>query len=224
MPAAKRANNTKLPGKFEELVRIMPPQAIKDDARYADATSMIDRLMAVERLTRGQELYMETLVQLVQAYESAHHAIALPSGMDALRHLMAEHGLNASALARVLGVHESMGSKILGESARSPSITSGPSRLASRSAPKSSWLPRGPSEQGRLQRPPRGHASRELATSGVSPEARDNASAALRVRHPRHHPRRRRQCPHRASGKLAVEGSVRITPTMRSAATQGRRR
>jgi antitoxin component HigA of HigAB toxin-antitoxin module len=26
---------------------------------------------------------------------------------------MAEHGLNASALARVLGVHESMGSKIL---------------------------------------------------------------------------------------------------------------
>jgi HTH-type transcriptional regulator/antitoxin HigA len=113
MPAAKRAHNTKLPGKFEELVRIMPPQAIKDDARYADTTSMIDRLMAVERLTKGQELYMETLVQLVQAYESAHHAIALPSGMDALRHLMAEHGLNASALARVLGVHESMGSKIL---------------------------------------------------------------------------------------------------------------
>ncbi len=113
MPAATRAHNTKLPGPFEELVRLMPPQAIKDDARCADATAMIDRLMAVGRLTKGQELYMETLVQLVQAYESAHHAIALPTGMDALRHLMAEHGLNASALARLLGVHESMGSKIL---------------------------------------------------------------------------------------------------------------
>ena len=56
---------------------------------------------------------METLVQLVEAHEARHHAIALPSGLDALKHLLAEHGLNASALAKILGMHESMGSKIL---------------------------------------------------------------------------------------------------------------
>lgn len=113
MPPPKRHQHTRLPGKFEELVRLMAPRAIKDDGHYADTTAMIDRLMAGGRLTKGQALYMETLVQLVEAYESVHHAIALPSGLDALRHLMAENGLNASALAKLLGVHESMGSKIL---------------------------------------------------------------------------------------------------------------
>jgi antitoxin component HigA of HigAB toxin-antitoxin module len=104
MPAPKRVNSTRLPGKFEELVRLMPPRAIKDDRHYADTTAMVDRLMASGRLTKGQELYMETLVQLVEAHEARHHA---------LKHLLAEHGLNASALAKILGMHESMGSKIL---------------------------------------------------------------------------------------------------------------
>ena len=113
MTRAKHDHGTRLPGKFDELVGLMPPRAIQDDARYAESTDMIDRLMASGRLTKGQELYMETLTQLVQAYEATHHAIELPSGLDALRQLLIEHGLNASALARLLGVHESMGSKIL---------------------------------------------------------------------------------------------------------------
>ena len=58
---------------------------------------------------------METLVQLVQTYEARRHAIdtADLSGIDALRQLLAENGMNASDLARLLGVHVSMGSKIL---------------------------------------------------------------------------------------------------------------
>lgn len=76
---------------------------------------MVDRLMAAGKLTRGQELYLETLVQLVQAYEAKHHAIdtGALSGIDALRHLLTENKMNASELARLLGVHPSMGSKIL---------------------------------------------------------------------------------------------------------------
>lgn len=35
------------------------------------------------------------------------------TGLAALRHLLEEHGMNASSLARLLGVHASMGSKIL---------------------------------------------------------------------------------------------------------------
>ena len=41
MPTAKRDHKTKLPGKFEELVRQMPPQAITDDARY-ESTIEVD--------------------------------------------------------------------------------------------------------------------------------------------------------------------------------------
>ena len=76
---------------------------------------MIDRLMACTKPTRGQALYMETLVQLVQAYEAEHHAINTSDirGVDSLKHLLNENDMNASDLARLLGVHASMGSKIL---------------------------------------------------------------------------------------------------------------
>ena len=113
MRTIKHSKTTRLPRRFEELLRLMPPRAITDDVHYDNATEMIDRLMASGKLTEGQALYMETLVQLVQAYEAAHHAIDAPSGLAALKHLMDENGMNASDLARLLGVHASMGSKIV---------------------------------------------------------------------------------------------------------------
>jgi HTH-type transcriptional regulator/antitoxin HigA len=108
-------NTKKLPRSFEALVAEMSPQAIMDDVHYENTVEMVDRLMAAGKLTKGQELYLETLVQLVQAYEAKHHAIDTTglSGIDALEHLMADNGMNATDLARLLGVHASMGSKIL---------------------------------------------------------------------------------------------------------------
>ena len=114
MPTTKNANQ-KLPGRFADLVSAMPPQAIMDDVHYESTVEIIDRLMAAGKLTKGQELYLETLVQLVQAYEAKQHAIdtAGLSGIAALRQLLAENDMNATDLARLLGVHPSMGSKIL---------------------------------------------------------------------------------------------------------------
>src|SRR5437016_8334665 len=113
MPATRQDRKMKLPGRFEELVRQMPPQAILDEVHHENTIGMIDRLMAGGKLTKGQRLYLETLVQLVQAYEASHHIIEAAKGIDALRHLLEEHNLNASGLARLLGIHASMGSKIL---------------------------------------------------------------------------------------------------------------
>ena len=115
MLVTKHTNRKRLVGRFADLVAAMPPQAIRDEVRYENTLEMIDRLMAAGRLTRGQELYLETLVQLVEAYEAAHHAIDTSdmTGIDALKHLLAENEMNASDLARLLGVHASMGSKIL---------------------------------------------------------------------------------------------------------------
>jgi len=58
---------------------------------------------------------LETFVQLVQAYEASHHAIDISdiSGLDSLKYLLDENEMNASDLARLLGVHASMRSKIL---------------------------------------------------------------------------------------------------------------
>ena len=115
MRTTKTLDKNSLPSQFVELVRMMPPQAIQDDVQYANTLEVIDRLMAVAKATKGQVVYLETLVQLVQAYEAEHHAIATAdiSGLDSLKHLLAENDLNASDLARLLGVHASLGSKIL---------------------------------------------------------------------------------------------------------------
>lgn len=115
MPVAKKTNLNKLPRRFEDLVATMPPQAILSEAQYDGTVEMIDRLMAQGKLTKGQSHYLETLVQLVEAYEATHHAIDTSriSGLDSLKHLLKENGMNASDLARLLGVHVSMGSKIL---------------------------------------------------------------------------------------------------------------
>ena len=115
MPTTKSLDRKRLPGRFEDLVQMMPPRAIIDDVHYENTVEMIDALMAAGKLTKGQEMYMETLVQLVQAYEARHHAIETAdiSGIGVLKHLLAENDMSVSDLAWLLGVHASMGSKIL---------------------------------------------------------------------------------------------------------------
>ena len=107
--------DAKLPGRFAALVAIMPPQAIADEVQLDNTLEMIDRLMASGKLTRGQQSYLETLVQLTEAYEAENHSIDVSDirGLQALQHLMDLHGMNASDLARLLRVHVSLGSKIL---------------------------------------------------------------------------------------------------------------
>ena len=109
------ADRKKLPGRFDDLAAILPPRAILDEPQHETMVAMIDRLMASGQLTKGQAHYLETLVQLVQAYESAYHAIDVSDlrGIDSLRHLLEQNEISASDLARLLGLHVSMGSKIL---------------------------------------------------------------------------------------------------------------
>lgn len=110
-----RNQHKKLPGRFEELVALMPPRAIADDIELDNALEMIDRLMATPRHTKGRAAYLETLVQLVEVYEQRHHAIdtADLTGIDTLKFLLDENGMSATDLAHLLGIHASMGSKLL---------------------------------------------------------------------------------------------------------------
>ncbi len=115
MHTTVKSRRDKLSGRYGDLVRTMPPQAITDDVHLGTTVEMIDRLMVSGRLTKDQGLYLETLVQLVQAYEDKHHGIDTDdiSGIDALRQLLSDNGMSASDLGRLLGKHASMGSKIL---------------------------------------------------------------------------------------------------------------
>jgi HTH-type transcriptional regulator/antitoxin HigA len=115
MRSIRHTDRKNLPRGFRGLVAIMPPRAIMDDVQNENSIEMIDRLMGSGELSEGQRIYLETLVQLVEAYEARHHAIDTSDlrGIDSLKHLLDEHGMNASDLARLLGVHPSMGSKLL---------------------------------------------------------------------------------------------------------------
>jgi HTH-type transcriptional regulator/antitoxin HigA len=103
----------KLPARFDALAQIMLPRAIVGDKHYTSTLAMIDRLTSRRTLTKGQALYLETLVQLVQAYEAKHHPVDTLRGVETLRHLLDENQMTAADLGRLLGVHASMGSKIL---------------------------------------------------------------------------------------------------------------
>lgn len=115
MPEITKKRPEKLPGRFRSLVEWMPPCAIDDDEQMEEVLDVVDRLMARKSLTRGQERYLETLVQLLEVYERRRHAIDTSDlrGLDVLRSLVEESGMTASDLARLLDVHASMGSKIL---------------------------------------------------------------------------------------------------------------
>jgi HTH-type transcriptional regulator/antitoxin HigA len=72
-------------------------------------------MLAGHELNADQADYLDVLSTLVEAYENAHDPLDDPAlcGLDVLRALLDEHGMSAVDLARLLGVHRSMGSKLL---------------------------------------------------------------------------------------------------------------
>ena len=111
----KSRKSLTLPKGFDGLVRLMPPMAIRDDVQHSNMVEMIDRLMQIERLSRGQADYLETLVELVESYEAKRHALEMAdlSGVELLGHILEESGQSGSDLARLLQIHATMGSKFL---------------------------------------------------------------------------------------------------------------
>jgi len=115
MTTLRHFDTSDLPGRFADIAHLLPPQAIQDDVHHENTVEIIDQFMTLGKLTKGQTIYLETLVQLVQIYEAEHHAIDISriSGLDSLKHLLEENDMNASDLARLLDMHPTMGSKIL---------------------------------------------------------------------------------------------------------------
>jgi antitoxin component HigA of HigAB toxin-antitoxin module len=111
----KSKSPASLPKTFAGLSRMMPPMAIADDVQHENTVEMIDQLMQIDDLSSGQSTYMETLVELVEAYEARQHKIDLSDIMGAkmLRHLVNESGISATDLAKILDLHPTMGSKLI---------------------------------------------------------------------------------------------------------------
>jgi len=103
-----------VPKTYDQLLAMHPLRPIHNEVELEHATEMID-ILAGHDLNADQADYLDVLSTLVEAYENAHYPLDAPAicGLDALRALLDEHGMSATDLARLLGVHRSMGSKLL---------------------------------------------------------------------------------------------------------------
>jgi HTH-type transcriptional regulator/antitoxin HigA len=104
----------RLPKSYGALVAMLPPRPIHDDVDLANAAEMIDRLAGFD-LNADQEDYLEALSTFVEAFEAERFPIddSRITPLDALKALLAGHGMTASDLGRLLG-NRTLGAAILG--------------------------------------------------------------------------------------------------------------
>jgi HTH-type transcriptional regulator / antitoxin HigA len=69
--------------------------------------------LAGHPLTEVQSDYFDLLSSLIETYEREHVPPSKASGLDALRHLVNEHGMSGADLSRLLGAHRTLGAMIL---------------------------------------------------------------------------------------------------------------
>jgi len=119
MSQERRQNTTlmryeDIPKTYEQLLAMHPLRPIHNDVELDHATKMIDILAGYD-LNTDQTDYLDVLSTLIETYERTHYPLDDPGscGLDALRALLEDHGMGAADLARLLGVHRSMGSKLL---------------------------------------------------------------------------------------------------------------
>ena len=103
-----------IPSSYEALHAFFPLRPLRCTADYDRAVEVASSL-AGHALNPEQDDYLGTLGALIVAYEDRHPAFEMPqmSGLDALKGLLRDHGMNASDLSRLLGAHRSLGAKIL---------------------------------------------------------------------------------------------------------------
>jgi HTH-type transcriptional regulator/antitoxin HigA len=83
------------------------------EGEYDQAVEVAKKL-SLYALNDDQEKYFDTLCVLIQAYED-QHPLDWPkmSGIDILKSLLEDHGMSISDFSRLIGVHRSIGTRIL---------------------------------------------------------------------------------------------------------------
>jgi HTH-type transcriptional regulator / antitoxin HigA len=101
-----------LPKDYAGLCRMYLPRPIRDNVDFENVTEITDA-MAGHKLNKDQEDYFDLLSRLIEDFEKDRVQPPKVTGIEALRHLLAEHGMKAADLARLLKVHRSLGAMLL---------------------------------------------------------------------------------------------------------------
>ena len=103
----------KIRDSYLQLVQAFPLASISSEQHLQDAQDVMDRLPAGGKLDEGQAIYLETLSDLVAAYEDDHYPIEPASDADMLRHLMEAKGVTQAQLSRETLIPKSTISEVL---------------------------------------------------------------------------------------------------------------
>ncbi len=103
----------KPPKTYRELCGLLMPRKIHDDSELEATQEIMDALAVLPTPTPDQDDYLETLAELVEAYEEQSVKFSKRSGLETLRFLLTENKLTASDLSRLLGTDISLGYRIL---------------------------------------------------------------------------------------------------------------
>ena len=115
MPNLSGVSYQDIPVTYAQLLLWYPIKSIHDEAEYDAAVKIAGALAVYDHLNEDQERYLDTISTLIEAYEDHHIAFDWPemSGIEILKGLIEEHGMTTSDFARLIGVHRSLGTRIL---------------------------------------------------------------------------------------------------------------
>jgi HTH-type transcriptional regulator / antitoxin HigA len=103
-----------LPKDYAALTRVFLPRPLHDEIDYANVTEVTDAMaLWQEDFTLDQKDYFDLLCSLVEEYDSKNVRWPKVSAIDLLKHLLAESGLAAADLSRLLGGSRNFGAMIL---------------------------------------------------------------------------------------------------------------
>jgi HTH-type transcriptional regulator/antitoxin HigA len=103
----------RMPKSYESLVSMHMPRPIHDKIGYDNAVEVVHAL-AGHKLNRDQDDYLSIMANLIEEYEAEN--VPEPKsvrGIEAVKFLLAEHGLSAGDLGELIGVNRSVAYRIL---------------------------------------------------------------------------------------------------------------
>src|SRR5437764_13104300 len=104
MKTKSSRKSANLPKSFDQLNALHPLRPIADKIDFENAQEIADRLAVLDRRTRDQDDYLETLSTLMEKYEDEHSPIATGDldPIETLKYLLQCHEMSASDLGRLL--------------------------------------------------------------------------------------------------------------------------
>ncbi len=110
--ARKPIRFERLPKDYVGLCKLLMPRPIHDKVDLENVTEMAEAL-AGHALTEDQTDYFDLLSSLIETFDRERVPPSKVSGLDALRHLVKEHGMSGADLSRLLDAHRTLGPMIL---------------------------------------------------------------------------------------------------------------